>query len=100
MIPLDAERSLLRFGYYRPHEQVPSVSHACMKWMNEDLGRQLRVGTLWINDYNAAFPQAPWGGFKASGIGRELSTAGLEAFSEVKHVYLNCEPQEVGWFQK
>lgn len=38
MIPLDAERSLLRFGYYSPHEQVPAVSHACMKWMNEDLG--------------------------------------------------------------
>ena len=38
MIPLDAERSLLRFGYYSPHEQVPEVSHACMKWMNEDLG--------------------------------------------------------------
>lgn len=62
------------------------------------LARRLRVGTLWINDYNAAFPQAPWGGFKASGIGRELSAAGLEEFSEVKHVYLNCEPQGLGWF--
>jgi betaine-aldehyde dehydrogenase len=37
------------------------------------MAKRLRVGTLWINDYNAAFPQAPWGGYKSSGIGRELS---------------------------
>jgi len=62
------------------------------------LARQLRVGTLWVNDYNLAFPQAPWGGFKASGIGRELSAAGLEEFSELKHVLLNCEPRALNWF--
>lgn len=62
------------------------------------LARRLRVGTLWVNDYNAAFPQAPWGGFKASGIGRELSAAGLDEFSELKHVYLNCEPRALNWF--
>jgi betaine-aldehyde dehydrogenase len=63
------------------------------------LARRLRVGTLWVNDYNVAFPQAPWGGFKASGIGRELSAAGLEEFSELKHVLLNCEPRALNWFK-
>ncbi|BBT40630.1 betaine-aldehyde dehydrogenase [Pseudomonas guariconensis] len=63
------------------------------------LARRLRVGTLWVNDYNVAFPQAPWGGFKASGIGRELSAAGLEEFSELKHVLLNCEPRSLNWFK-
>jgi choline monooxygenase len=38
MIPLDAERSLLRFGYYSTNEQTAEVSKACMRWMNEDLG--------------------------------------------------------------
>ncbi|MCP1650306.1 aromatic ring-hydroxylating oxygenase subunit alpha [Pseudomonas nitroreducens] len=38
MIPLDAERSLLRFGYYSANEQTAEVSKACMRWMNEELG--------------------------------------------------------------
>ncbi len=62
------------------------------------LARRLRAGTVWINDYNAAFPQAPWGGYKSSGIGRELSRAGLEEFSEVKHLYLNTSPAALHWF--
>ncbi|NUT76255.1 aldehyde dehydrogenase family protein [Pseudomonas sp. C1C7] len=62
------------------------------------MARRLRVGTLWINDYNAAFPQAPWGGYKSSGIGRELSRAGLDEFTELKHIYLNTEPAALNWF--
>ncbi|MNL35376.1 Betaine aldehyde dehydrogenase [compost metagenome] len=62
------------------------------------MAKRLRVGTLWINDYNAAFPQAPWGGYKSSGIGRELSRAGLDEFTELKHIYLNTEPAQLNWF--
>lgn len=62
------------------------------------MAKRLRVGTLWINDYNAAFPQAPWGGYKSSGIGRELSRAGLDEFTELKHIYLNTEPAALNWF--
>ncbi|AOE86969.1 aldehyde dehydrogenase family protein [Pseudomonas sp. TCU-HL1] len=62
------------------------------------VARRLRAGTVWINDYNAAFPQAPWGGYKSSGIGRELSRAGLDEFSEVKHLYLNTRPEALNWF--
>ncbi|WP_397450956.1 aldehyde dehydrogenase family protein [Pseudomonas sp. NA-150] len=62
------------------------------------IAKRLRVGTLWINDYNAAFPQAPWGGYKSSGIGRELSRAGLDEFTELKHVYLNTAPVALNWF--
>lgn len=62
------------------------------------MAKRLRVGTVWINDYNAAFPQAPWGGFKSSGIGRELSRAGLDEFTELKHIYLNTEPAPLNWF--
>ncbi|MFU2328909.1 aromatic ring-hydroxylating oxygenase subunit alpha [Pseudomonas sp. NFX98] len=38
MIPLDAERSLLRFGYYSNNAETAAVSQSCMKWMNDDLG--------------------------------------------------------------
>lgn len=62
------------------------------------MARRLRAGTVWINDYNVAFPQAPWGGYKSSGIGRELSRAGLDEFSEIKHIYLNTAPEPLNWF--
>jgi choline monooxygenase len=38
MIPLDAERSLLRFGYYTADAEVAAVTRECMRWMNEELG--------------------------------------------------------------
>ncbi|WP_432414911.1 aromatic ring-hydroxylating oxygenase subunit alpha [Chromohalobacter israelensis] len=38
IIPLDAERSILRFGYYTPHDTLPEVTRASMRWMNEELG--------------------------------------------------------------
>ena len=60
-----------------------------------DLGRALRAarviraGVVWINDSQIAPVQAPWGGFKQSGIGRELGPRGLEDYVEAKHIYLN-----------
>jgi choline monooxygenase len=38
MIPLEPEKSLLRFGYYGPDRPMPEVTKACIKWMNEELG--------------------------------------------------------------
>jgi betaine-aldehyde dehydrogenase len=58
----------------------------------------LRHGTIWINDYGPYRPQAEWGGFKASGIGRELGEAGLDEYLEIKHIWTNNEPGRSGWF--
>ncbi len=58
----------------------------------------LRFGTVWINDFNVYFAQAPWGGFKQSGLGRELGRQGLEEYQEVKHIYQNHAPKVLGWF--
>ena len=51
--------------------------------------RAIRAGVVWVNDSQLAPVQAPWGGFKQSGIGRELGEHGLEDYLESKHVYLN-----------
>ncbi|WP_419997316.1 aldehyde dehydrogenase family protein [Streptomyces boninensis] len=59
---------------------------------------RLRHGTVWINDYHPYLPQAEWGGFGKSGIGRELGPAGLAEYRETKHVYTNLRPQPVRWF--
>lgn len=62
------------------------------------LSRQLRFGTVWVNDFNVYFTQAPWGGFKQSGLGRELGRQGLEEYTELKHIYQNHNPQRLHWF--
>lgn len=62
--------------------------------------RKLRAGITWINAYHPTFNEAPWGGYKQSGIGRELGTFGMEAFQEVKQVNINLNVQPSGWFKK
>ena len=49
----------------------------------------LRAGVVWINDSQPAPTEMPWGGYKQSGIGRELGKHGVEDFLESKSVYLN-----------
>ncbi|QHC97369.1 aldehyde dehydrogenase [Pseudomonas sp. R84] len=46
----------------------------------------LQAGMVWINAPQVIFPQAAWGGYKQSSIGRELGPWGLAAFQEIKHV--------------
>ncbi|MFE2526311.1 aldehyde dehydrogenase family protein [Streptomyces sp. NPDC059382] len=59
---------------------------------------RLRHGTVWINDFHPYLPQAEWGGFGKSGVGRELGPSGLAEYRETKHVYQNLAPRPVRWF--
>lgn len=59
---------------------------------------KLRLGTVWINDFHPYFAQAPWGGYKQSGIGRELGRAGFEEYTETKHIFHNLRPEALHWF--
>ena len=52
------------------------------------MARGLRAGTVWINSYRAVGPMAPFGGFKASGIGRENGIAALDEYTELKTVWV------------
>lgn len=60
---------------------------------------KMRMGTVWINEFNVYFPHAPWGGFKQSGVGYELGKLGLDAYTETKHIFHNLDPQPIHWFQ-
>jgi betaine-aldehyde dehydrogenase len=64
----------------------------------ERVAQRLRHGTIWINDYHPYVPQAEWGGFKQSGVGRELGLAGLEEYRETKHIWHNTKPAPQHWF--
>ncbi|CAK4809565.1 unnamed protein product [Aphanomyces euteiches] len=52
---------------------------------------QLQVGTSWINTYNIAPVELPWGGVKASGIGRENGVAAAHAWTQLKSVYVEMD---------
>ncbi|MFZ9018036.1 MAG: aldehyde dehydrogenase family protein, partial [Ilumatobacteraceae bacterium] len=51
--------------------------------------RALRAGVVWINDSQPAPSEAIWGGYKQSGLGRELGPYGLEGYLETKQIYVN-----------
>ncbi len=61
--------------------------------------KKLRAGITWINTYHPAFVEAPWGGYKQSGIGRSLGTYGLEDFQEIKQINSNMNVGLTGWFK-
>jgi betaine-aldehyde dehydrogenase len=61
--------------------------------------RKLRAGITWINTYHPTYNEAPWGGYKQSGIGRELGTYGYEAYTEVKQINVNLDVAPSGWFE-
>ncbi|MGW6894512.1 aldehyde dehydrogenase family protein [Streptomyces chartreusis] len=63
------------------------------------VAQRLRHGTVWINDFHPYLPQAEWGGFGRSGVGRELGPTGLREYQEAKHIYQNLAPARSGWFK-
>nr|WP_205863145.1 aldehyde dehydrogenase family protein [Planosporangium thailandense] len=63
------------------------------------VAQRLRHGTVWINDYHPYVPQAEWGGFKQSGLGRELGPTGLDEYRETKHIWQNIDPRPQNWFR-
>lgn len=65
----------------------------------EFVAARLRMGTVWINDFHPYFAQAPWGGYKQSGIGRELGREGMEEYTELKHIFRNKQPKPIKWFK-
>jgi acyl-CoA reductase-like NAD-dependent aldehyde dehydrogenase len=53
------------------------------------ISRQLKAGTVWINTYGLLNAALPFGGYKQSGFGRELSMHAIEHYTELKVVWLN-----------
>jgi betaine-aldehyde dehydrogenase len=60
--------------------------------------KKVRAGITWVNAYHLTTIQAPWGGYKQSGIGRSLSTYGLDEYQETKQININLDPAPIRWF--
>lgn len=53
------------------------------------VSRDVDFGTVWVNDHLVVAAELPWGGFKESGHGTDMSVMGYEEFTRVKHIMLN-----------
>ena len=62
--------------------------------------KEIRAGITWINCYNPTFNEAPWGGYKMSGIGRELGVHGFEEYQEIKQININLNQGRLGWYRE
>jgi acyl-CoA reductase-like NAD-dependent aldehyde dehydrogenase len=60
--------------------------------------REVKAGTVWFNDPLTDNDAGPFGGFKQSGLCRELGREGLEAFQETKHVHIETEIAPKEWW--
>jgi acyl-CoA reductase-like NAD-dependent aldehyde dehydrogenase len=70
---------------------------AAMVWTKDlnkatGLAKQLRAGTVWVNTFGGFYNEAPFGGYKQSGFGRELGKEGLLEYTQVKHVNIDQTP--------
>jgi betaine-aldehyde dehydrogenase len=62
--------------------------------------RAVRAGITWVNTYHPTYSEAPWGGYKQSGVGRELGTYGLDEYTEVKQINIQLDDAPMGVYQR
>src|SRR5580693_1346636 len=60
--------------------------------------KALRAGIVWVNHMQPTYVEAPWGGYKQSGFGRELGPWGIEEYLETKQVYINLNEAPIAWY--
>ena len=97
VIPFKDEADAIRIANATPYGLAAAV------W-TRDIFKAFRVvkaleaGIVWVNHMQPTFVEAPWGGYKASGFGRELGHWGVEEYLETKQVYINLDEAPIGWY--
>jgi len=97
VIPFDNEPQALRIANDTPYGLAAAVwSRDIFKAFR--MVKSLRAGVVWVNHMQPTYVEAPWGGYKQSGYGRELGPWGIEEYLETKQVFVNLEETPIGWY--
>jgi betaine-aldehyde dehydrogenase len=97
VIPFADEAEALRIANATPYGLAAAVwSRDIFKAFR--MVKALRAGIVWVNHMQPTYVEAPWGGYKQSGFGRELGPFGIEEYLETKQVHINLNEQPIGWY--
>jgi betaine-aldehyde dehydrogenase len=97
VIPFEGEADAIRIANDTPYGLAGAV------WTRDiykafRVVKSLRAGIVWVNHMQPTYVEAPWGGYKQSGYGRELGPWGLEEYLETKQVFVNLDEAPIGWY--
>jgi betaine-aldehyde dehydrogenase len=97
VIPFDGEEEAIRIANATPYGLAAAV------WTRDifrafRVVRKLKAGIVWVNHMQPTYVEAPWGGMKMSGAGRELGRGGVDNYLEQKQVHINLNEKPMGWY--
>src|SRR6267378_2400864 len=95
VIPFEGEPEAIRIANDTPYGLAAAV------WTRDiykafRVVKSLRAGIVWVNHMQPTYVEAPWGGYKQSGFGRELGAWGIEEYLETKQVFVNLDETPIG----